>query len=145
MRSKIVNKMNFDILEQIFKYSDVDTKVNLRKAYPEYKFINSKLSPDRLVDVKPWNQTCEKYYGMYGIETMYIYHEWWYIAYWGPYRCIKNICDLCMGTSYITFTANKIDIPGISSYVVEVPWQANNWLGKVSDNHCAKCRRCLNL
>lgn len=139
--------MNFDTLEQIFNYSDIDTKVSLRKAYPEYKFPSKKLSRDNFIDVRPWDQSCEKQYGMYGIETMYVYHEWWYIAYWGPYRCIKNICDLCMGTSYITFTANESDIivPGMPNHRIDVPWYANNWLGKVSDTYCNTCRRCRNL
>lgn len=138
--------MNTDILEQIYNYSDVDTKVNLRKAFPEYNIRSCKLSKDKFIHIEPWKQLNEN--REYKIEKCSYDIEYIesYTAYWQSYRCIKRLCHKCCGTSYSTYTCNEsdINIPGwltLHARQPRNPFHANNWLGRLRDVTCEYCEK----
>lgn len=139
--------MNLDILQEVFDKCNIDTKINFRKAFPEYELKNKKLDTDNIIIVQPWKQYDKKQPCFYDIEicspTEYVD---WYTAYWASYRCIKITCKLCFGTSYSMFTCNQSDIyiPGYyyisPKKYIQFPWFANNWLGKLCDGNCDHCK-----
>lgn len=137
--------MNIDILEQIYNFSDIDTKVQLRKAYPEYNIRSCKLSKDKFINVQPWKfgDKC-----LYSIEkcSYSSEHIEKYTAYWESFRCIKRLCLKCCGTSYSTYTCNEsdINIPGwltLHTRQPKNPFHANNWLGRLRDGTCEYCEK----
>lgn len=61
--------MNLDIIQEVFNKCNIDTKINLRKAFPEYDLKNNKLIYENLIHVEPWKKYHEKQKCFYGIET----------------------------------------------------------------------------
>ena len=138
--------MNIDILEHIFTFSDIDTKVQLRKAYPEYNIRSCKLSKDKFINIEPWKQVNNNC--LYSVEkcSYRIEHIETYTAYWESYRCIKRLCSKCCGTSYSMYTCNESDIiiPGWLTFHArqpKIPFYANNWLGRLRDVTCEYCEK----
>lgn len=144
-----------EIFQLIFRCCDIDTKLALRKVYPDFAYRNDKVIS--YIHLEPLTVYNPHYAGRVPLNIPFIDNPWdndtwlpwvmgsddnkWWELIWGRYRVLRSNCQKCGGAfEYSTFTCNQTDFAD-SRYLVSTrrsnlaPSHASNWLGSL----CSSC------
>jgi len=107
--------MNSDNLQAVFEQSDIDTRLSMRKSFPEINFCNKKIGTLSFTPQTPIStseDTCEQV--------------------WSDYRVVKKMCPFCDSPHYDTYTTHATGTASLDWLATNIEIKnglANNWIG----------------